>query len=695
MRPLYDTHPGNLAIVSHMSSLRFLFVTELSLICRQTKNVRIIPLILCIIFSKLKINHFKNQSNGGFMKKTLLLFFLAVISTQLFAVSNLKVNGTASTAVTALPADVVMTCDLAAKGNDVDMEVWLDSNGSKTIDAGDILTDFMVITDGIGWIRDPDNSTNDIPGDETSADSKLKVTEHFTKETNAFFVGTMILKLKDKDGSSATAIINFNIELLAPIIKGQVTAKEGGTQLEGIIITASLNAGTGSSDIVFALTDKKGNYQIGVSPGTWKVIAEDFNKREYMPSDTAVVPISAGQTITKDFQMEKYKSFIEGYTKKQDGTPVPGILILLNGVDVKWGANVTTNDQGYYKTGVVPGKIGIGISSLFQTAGVWPDGFYADPEADTVNVASGATAQANFTFKPYSCFIQGTCTAAGQGLGDVQITGMAFEGTGLKYYSTTSKADGTYKLGVSPGTVMMLNAVKDGYQVTNPSTGYFNIAVLAGQTVSGKDFTLTAAGVQNYIAGTVTFDNSSAADNVYVVAIDAVIQNRTGYLIQYSNSQGAFRFNDVATGSWKVGVYKSGYVSAPYHIFGYVSAAAAMENTDFVLSKGTGVEDAADQLIPNNFNLEQNYPNPFKPGAMTAMTTIRFYLDKNIPTDMSIYNLTGQLVRRINQGSLQAGVHQFDWDGRDDIGNLVPSGVYFYHLQAGDKSLNKRMVVIR
>jgi hypothetical protein len=628
------------------------------------------------------------------MKKFLLLVLFIMLATQLFAVTNLKVNGAASTTVTSLPANVIVTCDLAATGNDVEFSLYYDVNNSKALEPDDILSEFAVITDGIGWIRDPGNPDEDIPGDETGADKKITTTLDFQPEAGAAFVGSMIILVEEKDGSQATALITFNIQPVPPMIKGKVTDKSGGAALPNILVSASKS--DGQDENAFATTDNNGNYQLGVSAGTWLVVAIDYAKQVYAPADTVTVTVGANQTVTRDFQLEKYKSFIEGTIKKQDGTPVPDILVLINGINPQDnGGMVITNNAGYYKLGVEPGQLSVFIAQIFQPE-TWPDGFYADPSADSVNVASGQTIQANFTLKPYTSFIEGTCKVNGTGLGGVQVSALQNAGgLNFKLFMTLSKEDGTYKLGLSPGTIIGLNASKDGYKVINPTAGYSGFTVTEGQSVKGKDFTLQTVTGEKYIAGTVTLANGSPAANVYVVAINSMLQDRSGYLMLYTDNSGNYKFSGIETGQWKVGVYKAGNTSSPYMQFALVTSGLSADGVDFVLSQGTGVADINDGLLPTKFYLEQNYPNPFKPGAISNFTNIRFYIDKTAPAEISIYNIAGQLVKRINNGSVQPGQHQFEWDGRDEVGNQVPSGVYIYHLQAGDKSLTRRMVIVR
>ena len=88
--------------------------------------------------------------------------------------------------------------------------------------------------------------------------------------------------------------------------------------------------------------------------------------------------------------------------------------------------------------------------------------------------------------------------------------------------------------------------------------------------------------------------------------------------------------------------------------------------------------------------LKQNTPNPFNPS-----TVISFTLAESGPAELQVFNLRGQNVRRLVAGSLEAGEHSVTWDGRDDSGARVPSGVYFYKLTAGDFEGLQRMVLLK
>jgi hypothetical protein len=94
--------------------------------------------------------------------------------------------------------------------------------------------------------------------------------------------------------------------------------------------------------------------------------------------------------------------------------------------------------------------------------------------------------------------------------------------------------------------------------------------------------------------------------------------------------------------------------------------------------------------IPFSYALNQNYPNPFNPE-----TNIEFSLPKDSYVSLTVYNLLGQQVRNVIDGNIAAGVHTALWDGRDESGAVVPSGVYFYKLYTPEFSQTNKMTLLR
>ncbi len=93
---------------------------------------------------------------------------------------------------------------------------------------------------------------------------------------------------------------------------------------------------------------------------------------------------------------------------------------------------------------------------------------------------------------------------------------------------------------------------------------------------------------------------------------------------------------------------------------------------------------------PKSTKLAQNFPNPFNPS-----TTIKFDLkDKGFVT-LKVYNVAGQLVRTLVNGVKDANTYTVTWDGKNDRGGAVASGIYFYKMDTKDFSQTKKMVMLR
>ena len=99
-----------------------------------------------------------------------------------------------------------------------------------------------------------------------------------------------------------------------------------------------------------------------------------------------------------------------------------------------------------------------------------------------------------------------------------------------------------------------------------------------------------------------------------------------------------------------------------------------------------------DNLPPNpkGIELKQNYPNPFN-----NSTTIIFHLQETTHIKLTIYNALGEVVCLLLNENKSSGIHSIIWDGRDDSGNILASGIYYYELDTMDFRQTRRMVLLR
>ncbi len=126
-------------------------------------------------------------------------------------------------------------------------------------------------------------------------------------------------------------------------------------------------------------------------------------------------------------------------------------------------------------------------------------------------------------------------------------------------------------------------------------------------------------------------------------------------------------------GSWRPGQPNPGILSA-------------VTNPGDPLS--TGVEDAIE--VPTNYRLLSNYPNPFNP-----TTKIAFEIPQSENVSLKIYNINGELIRTVTNETLPAGHFEKVWDGKNDFGTEVSSGIYIYRLTAGNFDRSARMVLMK
>ena len=125
-------------------------------------------------------------------------------------------------------------------------------------------------------------------------------------------------------------------------------------------------------------------------------------------------------------------------------------------------------------------------------------------------------------------------------------------------------------------------------------------------------------------------------------------------------------------------------------------------STDTAINMHLKIDDIVVQTVPpsaidednnqiiSNFNLHQNYPNPFNP-----MTTIKFELPISEFVQLEVFNIVGQKISVLANGNFNAATHQVTWQARDDYGNEVPAGLYYYRLRAGTFEQTRKMLLVK
>lgn len=143
------------------------------------------------------------------------------------------------------------------------------------------------------------------------------------------------------------------------------------------------------------------------------------------------------------------------------------------------------------------------------------------------------------------------------------------------------------------------------------------------------------------------------------------------------------------TGTYYLDVY--GYYSTHNNgIASFSNPAIGSYKLYAVTEKVIGVEED-NKNLPTVFALSQNYPNPFNPS-----TTIEYSLPKAADVRLTIYNVVGQKVATVVDQKQVAGSYSIQWNGRDQFGQLVSSGIYFYRIEAGSEFIKiKKMIFLK
>jgi len=212
------------------------------------------------------------------------------------------------------------------------------------------------------------------------------------------------------------------------------------------------------------------------------------------------------------------------------------------------------------------------------------------------------------------------------------------------------------------------------FQVYIPATkaGYFN--TLAGFTPNpfswGMEVYFDAGGAGRLLSVPATTNFTWTPDTWQPVKV----------VVDLDADMAEFHFNGTMVNSWQW--TRGGSIPRRLDANDFFGATAndEMYFDDYVMkadSVTVDVEDDGPQDVPVSFALDQNYPNPFNP-----TTVIRYALPGPSSVTLKIYNVLGQQIAELVNDVKSAGFFQTEWNGRNQYGQLVSSGVYFYRMEA-------------
>ena len=156
-----------------------------------------------------------------------------------------------------------------------------------------------------------------------------------------------------------------------------------------------------------------------------------------------------------------------------------------------------------------------------------------------------------------------------------------------------------------------------------------------------------------------------------------------------ADGEGAYSFSVPYEWSGTVTPSKTGYGFTPTTKT-YANIISNQIDQDFTALVIEDVGRDIDELIPDQFQLAQNYPNPFNP-----VTTIEYGLPSRAQVTIEVFNVMGQKMKTLVNETKSAGIYRTEWNGIDDAGKLVSTGVYLYRFSAGDIVQKKKMLYLK
>ncbi|MBN2357389.1 T9SS type A sorting domain-containing protein [candidate division KSB1 bacterium] len=110
----------------------------------------------------------------------------------------------------------------------------------------------------------------------------------------------------------------------------------------------------------------------------------------------------------------------------------------------------------------------------------------------------------------------------------------------------------------------------------------------------------------------------------------------------------------------------------------------------YAITYDTTVVTNVEYLVPIEFKLHQNYPNPFN-----TRTTIQYHVHRSDLIELKIYNISGQEIRTLKNEFQETGKYSITWDGKNEAGITVPTGLYMIRLKVGEKIGQKKILIVK
>jgi hypothetical protein len=465
----------------------------------------------------------------------------------------------------------------------------------------------------------------------------------------------------------------------------------------------------GVTEAIFSTaSDTNGRYEFRAfyPPGKYVLLAaasgyQPFQSDTLIVADTTVINLDVPLVPVGNSGPATLTGHVWEASSDTLRIPIAGAEIRLIG----FGANrdslqyrALTDADGKYTIENIPP----GIGSVFVTAIG-----YLGQSVNLLALSSGVTTLDFYLVKKSSIpngFIAGKVffEATGLPISDAIINVLSVQG--VHNAITFTDTSGEYSVQVPEGNYVVncrifidsLFAYEEFYD--NASLWEQASPVFPGNPLSGINAVLTPIVPDTgsgALAGVVRDANASPLSGVLIIA-----WNASGKPVGFdlTDGQGTYQIAGFTGGRYTIQATKARFRSQVGEVL-YSPNATGTQLANFTLEQATtSVETSKEQeALPVKFELGANYPNPFSPQMRGTFgnpsTTIYFGLPKAQEVRLAVYNVLGREVKNLLTGYVEAGRHNLEWNGTDNAGKPVASGIYFYTLQTSQTRLVRKMVL--
>ena len=367
--------------------------------------------------------------------------------------------------------------------------------------------------------------------------------------------------------AGSTPTQNIPLTPATTSVSGKVADANSGTGLGGVQLLISNSSGlTG-----IACTNADGTYSIPVTASQWSfnVSAISLTHLGYVTfqnQSSAPTPNTTGGAASGvNIGLPKVTSLVYGTVTNSATVPQAGISVEASDGTSTYYSAASTDSNGYYVLGTTTGSWYVSIPN--DSPGL---SGYIVPTGQSLSLTTGQAAQQNFTLTSVTSNLQGVVTNNGIPASGIQIG--ASNQTTYQWIQTTTAADGSFNLGVLPGTwsVQLETTSADSNNLVGPSLVY---TISNGQTISSISYQVVNG--TSLINGVVNNSSSNPITNAFVNAY-TIIGGTTYTAGSQTDSSGNYSF-PVINGTWHVGVSANGY-SSPNQISLTISGSGQTHN---------------------------------------------------------------------------------------------------------------------